>query len=168
MPPRKTRVIAAGLVIGLTGLLTMIAINLLQCGVSVSRCFASGNELMWPAAIGAALAGMLFYALFGQEGEKGWMLAALGAVLATAVGAILAVGVMGIWGGEGLFDNPSIVLFGPVFVAMMFAQYPVTFFLWIGIMAGAHLVLRRFLGNTHKCEAALSKRCAMRGASKEK
>ncbi len=147
MPQRKTRVIASGVVIGFAGYLSLIALIWSDCNFSFSNCFASANEVLLPAIIGAALAGMLFYALFGRAGRRGWLLAALGAVLATAVGAMLAVLVLGLWGGEGILEDPSVVLFGPWFIMMMFDQHPVAILLWMGVMAAAHLVLRRYFQN---------------------
>ena len=147
MPRRTMRVIAAGLMMGLSGLLMITIFIISTCGRSISSCLASGDEMFLPAAIGAGLAGMMFFALFGGKGERGWMLAAIGAILATAVGAMLAVLVLGLWGGEHILNDPGVVLFGPWFILMMFGQYPLTIFLWIGIMSAAHLVLRRYFIN---------------------
>ncbi|WP_428548470.1 hypothetical protein [Profundibacter sp.] len=110
MPQRKTRVIAAGVVIGLAGYFSMIGFVWSDCYTTFSSCYGSADEVILPVIVGAGLAGMLFYALFGQQGRKGWLLAALGAVLATAVGAMLAVLVMGLWGGEGVLNDLSVVL----------------------------------------------------------
>ena len=142
MPQRKTRVIAAGLVIGLAGLLMITIFMISTCGGSIGSCFANGDEIILPAMIGAGLAGMMFYALFGGKGQRGWTLAAVGAILATAVGAILAVLVLGLWGGEDILNHASVVLVGPWFILVMFDQFPLTIFLWVGIMITAHLVLR--------------------------
>ncbi|AXX97449.1 hypothetical protein [Profundibacter amoris] len=147
MPQRKTRVIAAGLVIGLSGLLMITIFIISTCGRSIGSCFANGAEIILPAMIGAGLAGMMFYALFGGKGQRGWMLAAVGAILATAVGAMLAVLVLGVWSGEDILNDASVVLVGPWFILVMFDQFPLTIFLWIGIMIAAHLVLRWYFIN---------------------
>ena len=147
MPQRKTRVIAAGMVIGLAGLLTMTVFIISTCGRSIGSCFASRNEILLPTMIGAGLAGMMFYALFGGKGQCGWMLAVVGAILATVVGAMLAVLVMGLWIGEDILNDASVVLVGPLFILVMFYQFPLTIFLWIGIMITAHLVLRWYFIN---------------------
>jgi len=138
--------IVAGLVIGLAGVLTMAIFVLLDCRSFYISCFASANEIIWPAGIGAVMAGAMLFALFGGAGRKGWLMAALGAVLATVLGAVLGVLVLGLWSGGGLLKDPAVVFFGPWFILMTFIQRPVTFFLWAGIMAVAHLVLRRLFG----------------------
>ena len=147
MPQRKTRVIAAGLMMGLSGLLLMTIFIISTCGWSISSCLASGDEMLLPAAIGAGLAGMMFFALFGGKGERGWTLAAIGAVLATVVGAMLAILVLGLWGGEHILNDASVVLVGPWFILVMFVEFPLTIFLWIGIMSAAHLVLRWYFNH---------------------
>jgi hypothetical protein len=147
MPQRKTRVIAAGLVIGLSGLLMITIFIISTCGRSIGSCFASGNEIILPVTIGAGLAGMMFYALLGGKGQRGWVLAVIGAILATAVGAMLAVLVLGLWSGEDILNDASVVLVGPWFILVMFDQFPLTIFLWIGIMIAAHLVLRWYFIN---------------------
>jgi hypothetical protein len=147
MPQRKTRVIAAGLVIGLSGLLMITTFIVSTCGRSIGSCLASGDELILPAIIGAGLAGMMFSPLFGRTGQRGWVLAAVGAILATAVGAMLAVLLLGLWGGENILNDASVVLVGPWFILVMFDQFPLTIFLWIGIMIAAHLVLRWYFIN---------------------
>ncbi len=150
MPQRKTRVIASGLVIGLAGYLSMIAFIMSDCGSSFNRCISSGGEVILPAIIGAALAGMIFYALFGGAGRKGWLLAALGSVLVTSVGAMLAVLVLGFWSGESVLNDLTVVLIGPWFIMVMFDKTPLMILVWIGIMAAAHLVLRRYYQNDTK------------------
>jgi len=147
MPQRKTRVIAAGLVIGLSGLLMITIFIISTCGWSIGSCFISGDEMILPATIGAGLAGMMFYALFGGKGERGWTLAAIGAILATVVGAMLAVLVLGLWSGEDILNDASVVLVGPWFILVMFDEFPLTIFLWIGIMIAAHLVLRWYFNH---------------------
>ncbi len=147
MPQRKTRVIAAGLVIGLSGLLMITIFIISTCGRSIGSCFASGDEIILPAMIGAGLAGMMFYALFGGTGQRGWVLAAVGAILATVVGAMLAILVLGLWSGEDILNDASVVLVGPWFILVMFDQFPLTIFLWIGIMIAAHLVLRWYFNH---------------------
>lgn len=144
MPQRKTRVIAAGLVFGLSGLLMIASIIISSCGRSIGSCFVSGSGLILPAMIGTGLAGMMFYALFGGAGQRGWAFAAIGAILATTVGAMLAVLVLGLWSGGDFLSDPMVVLVGPWFILVTFDLYPLTIFLWIGIMIAAHLVLRRY------------------------
>ena len=147
MPQRKTRVIAAGLVIGLSGLMMITIFIISACDRSIGSCFANGDETILPAMIGAGLAGMLFYALFGGTGQRGWTLAAVGAILATAVGAMLAILVLGFWIGENILNGESVVLVGPLFILLMFDQFPLTIFLWIGIMIAAHLILRWYFNH---------------------
>ena len=150
MPQRSVRVIASGVVIGLGGYFSMIVFIMSECSSSFSRCIASGDDVILPAIIGAGVAGMLFYALFGRVGRKGWLLAALGSVLVTSVGAMLAVLALVLWSGEGMLGDLSVVLFGPWFVVQMFDQHPLTIILWIGIMVAAHLVLRQYFRDDTK------------------
>lgn len=144
MPRRKTRVIVAGLVLGLSGLLLISIFIISSCGGSTGSCFADAAGLILPVTIGAGLAGMMFYALFGAKGQRGWMLAAFGAILVTTVGAVLAVLLLGLWDGEDISNVLGVALVGPWFILVMFDQFPLTIFLWIGIMIAAHLVLRRY------------------------
>lgn len=149
MPNKKSRAVASGLVFALTGLLTMIAFILSDCNRSFQSCIASGDELFIPAIIGAGLAGMLFFAMFGRVGRNGWLLAAAGAVLTTGVGSIIAVVVLSILEGGNLLSDPLVVVIGPWFIVMMFDQSPVSIPIWIAVMLGAHLILRRgFQANT--------------------
>jgi len=149
MPNKKSRAVASGLVFALTGLLTMIAFILSDCNRSFQSCIASGDELLIPATIGAGLAGAVFFTMFGRIGRNGWLLAAVGAVLTTGVGAMIAVVVLIILGNGNLLSDPELVLYGPVLTVMMFDQNPVSFLIWIAVMVGAHLILRRgFQANT--------------------
>ena len=77
----------------------------------------------------AAVGGVIASPLFGVSGHKGFVLALIGAVLATAIGAAMAASVMGGFAG---------LVFGPVFVLASVATQPLVGGVWLLIMAVAH------------------------------
>ena len=77
----------------------------------------------------AAIGGVVASPLFGVSGNKGFLLALIGAILATAIGAAVAAGVVG--------GIPGIV-FGPIFVLTSLATEPHVGGVWLLIMAIAH------------------------------
>jgi hypothetical protein len=98
-----------------------------------------GNDLglILSAGGGALIGGTLCAGLFGQPGQRGLALAALGAVLATLIGAAVA----GL--GFGLVVGPTLagILYGPLTVAHAIATMPVVLLAWTATMVGAHLTL---------------------------
>jgi hypothetical protein len=77
----------------------------------------------------AAVGGVIASPLFGVTGNKGFLLALIGAVLATAIGAAVAAGVVG--------GMPGIV-FGPIFVLTSLVTEPHVGGVWLLIMVTAH------------------------------
>ncbi len=117
---------------------------LTECRNSFMRCLSTDSQMISSAFVGALIAGMLFYALWGRKNTVGWWFAALAAVLCTVFGAMIAVGVMGFMlGGESILNDPIVVLLGPYLLVLVLDQYPVMLLIWIAIMAGVHLLLRQ-------------------------
>lgn len=92
-----------------------------------------------PAMIGAAIAGLATARLFGGGGSLGWGLAFLGAVVATALGALIGGAIfVEIIEGGALAD----AIYAPVVVFISLVT-PLIGPLWLVIMAATHLVSRR-------------------------
>lgn len=125
------RRLAIGALVGAAGASVWIGIVLLdgQAGPLVMQ------DLL--AVTGGAFgAGLLFADLFGRGGRRGVVLAAIAAVLTTAVGATLAVILLG---------AAKHALVGPAFVFMAIAQsWPVAA-LWLGVMVLIHRIGRRLV-----------------------
>ena len=79
----------------------------------------------------AAIGGVIASPLFGVSGNKGFMFAFIGAVLATAIGAAIAAFVVG--------GMPGIVM-GPIYVLFSLATEPHVGGVWLLAMATAHSV----------------------------
>jgi len=62
---------------------------------------------------------------------------------------MIAIVAFSILQGGNLLSDPFVILIGPWFIVMMFDQSPVSIPIWIAVMVGAHLILRRgFQANT--------------------
>jgi hypothetical protein len=67
----------------------------------------------------------------------------------TGLLTMIAIVAFSILQGGNLLSDPSVILIGPWFIVMMFDQNPVSIPIWIAVMVGAHLILRRgFQANT--------------------
>lgn len=86
------------------------------------------------AALGACFGGLAAVGLFGHPGRGGWGLAALGAFVATALGAGLAGAYL--YFPEGLWIAPVMVA---IYATDMLLAGPV----WLSLMAATHLTMRR-------------------------
>ena len=95
-------------------------------------------EFVWAAAGGATVAGALCAGFFDRALGWGMLMAALGAVLATFLGAALA--------GFGLVvlarAGGAVILFAPLMVSAAILSSPTVFLIWAGTMSMAHLVPR--------------------------
>ena len=144
MPQRLQRILAAGVLVGLAGLLTMITMIMSECHSFNLKCLLTDIEFLFPAFTGALIAGMVFYALWGRSGPAGWGYAALGAVLSTGLGAMLTAGVLAMITGSLIhFDDLFLFLIGPWIVVITFGDHPATILIWLGIMSMVHLILRQ-------------------------
>ena len=144
MPQRLLRILATGVLVGLAGLLTMITMIMSECRNSALSCFATDSDMLGAAFAGAGIAGMVFYALWGRNGPVGWGLAALGAVLVTGFGAMIAVLILSITSeGSSVINDPTSLFLGPLLVSVMFAEYLALAPAWMIIMAVVHLILRQ-------------------------
>ncbi len=93
--------------------------------------------LVLSAACGAFIAGAFAAPLFGHGHRQGAVMAAIGAIFATALGAAIA--------GLGLAlvaAEPLAVLVAPVIVAAAILASPHLLLVWVVTMAGVHLVMR--------------------------
>jgi hypothetical protein len=96
--------------------------------------------------IGGAIAGALFAVLFGRRGVLGWILAAIGGVLASALAGMFgsAVGLMPDLLRDGWQMGDLIpIAFGLAVVPLAFADWPAIFVAWVAMMALTHLLARR-------------------------
>lgn len=144
MPRRLLRIMATGVLVGLAGLLTMATMIISECRNSALSCFATDSDMLGAAFAGAGITGMVFYALWGRDGPAGWWFAALGAVLVTGFGAMIAVLFLSITtGGSSVINDPTVLLLGPFLVSLMFAEYSVLALIWVIIMVAMHLILRQ-------------------------
>lgn len=96
------------------------------------------------AAIGACAGGLAAVGLFGHPGRWGWGLAALGAFVATALGAGLA--------GAFLYF-PDGLWIAPVMVALYTTDMLLAGPIWLGLMAVTHLAMRNVRAATPDDEA---------------
>ena len=141
---RKLLVTAA--LISATGAVVMLAI--IWSGFSDNMQESLAMILF--AAIGAAVAGLATHRLFGRAAALGWVLAALGATLATALGAALGgplfftagVALFGLQGAAPLSDIPQIALLTVMVVFSMLASLKVGPPWFVGMVL-VHVIARR-------------------------
>lgn len=93
------------------------------------------------AGLGAGFAGALTAPLFGRPGARGDALALLGAALATLVGASIGGTLMALLDGAYI-TSLSMLLLGPAFVALSFADAPAVALLCLGCFVALHLWLQ--------------------------
>jgi hypothetical protein len=115
---------------------TLIAMSGASVMVAMTGARHADLALVIPAACGAFIAGTIAAPLFGQPDRQGALLAILGAVVTTALGAAIA--------GLGLglvMAEPMIPFVAPVMVAAMIVGTPHVLLVWLATMAGTHLVM---------------------------
>jgi hypothetical protein len=88
------------------------------------------------ATCGAFIAGIIGAPLFGQHDRQGAIIACLGAVFTTAMGAAIAGLGYGIVAAE-----PAAIFVAPLIVGAMIVSSAHILMVWIATMAGAHLVM---------------------------
>ena len=127
--PHRHRAFSA-ILVSVSGLAVILAMGASFRNYDLALILAAGS--------GALVGGAVCAGLFGQPGRAGVALAALGAVLATLIGAALA----GL--GFGLVVGPTLagLLYGPIAVAQAIATMPMVLVTWGATMAAAHLALR--------------------------
>ena len=129
--------------IALSGGATMLGILLWSGEMGRGPWLEALGAFVLPAIIGAALAGLPTASLFGRNGGAGWMLALLGALIATAIGSLIGGAIfVGVVGG----GNPADAIYAPLVVFFSLAT-PVTGPLWGATMVATHLVSRRLREN---------------------
>jgi hypothetical protein len=111
--------------IGLSGAATMAAMGL-----------GRGDTVMVViAGVGAFVAGLPVAGLFGHHGQDGVLGAVAGAVMATALGAMLAGFALALASGF-----IGAMLLGPIAVATAILTQPIVALSWVGSMAGVHFL----------------------------
>ena len=159
MPLRLQQILAAGVLVGLAGLLTMVTMIMSECYRFNLRCLITDIEFLFPAFAGALISGMVFFALWGRNGPAGWGYAGLGAVLCTGLGAMLTAGVLAMITGSLVhFDDLFLFLIGPWIVVITFGDHPATILIWLGIMSAVHLILRQIFQKRSE-ERRVGKEC---------
>ena len=144
MPQRLQRILVTGVLIGFVGLLSMATMILSECSRFSLHCLSTDSRLLFPAFAGAMIAGMMFYSLWGRNGRKGWGVAALAAVLCTAIGATIGFVVLALIAGWPPGANDPMMLFlGPWVVVTMYGEHPALILIWLGGMSAAHLAVRQ-------------------------
>lgn len=98
-------------------------------------------ELTFLAFCGALVGGACMVWAFGRAGAKGWGLAALGAVLSTAIGGMAGALLV-------LPDLPA-ALVGMIFPFVALVEYLPSLPLWLAGMAGLHLAARALRRREH-------------------
>jgi hypothetical protein len=116
------------------------AILIAMSGASVMIAMTVPRDVEWAfvlaATCGAFIAGSIGAPLFGRPAGQGVVIALLGAVFTTALGAAIAGLGLGIVIGE-----PAGALVAPLVVATAILDAPHVLFVWFTTMAGAHLVM---------------------------
>jgi hypothetical protein len=115
---------------------TLIAMSGASVMVAMTGPGHTELALVIPAACGAFIAGTIAAPLFGQPDRQGTLMAILGAVFTTALGAAIAGLGLGLVTAE-----PMIPFIAPVMVAAMIFGTPHVLVVWLTTMAGAHLVM---------------------------
>ena len=97
-------------------------------------------------AVGGGLSGAICAGMFGRSGAVGWLWAALGAVLATALAGLLGsfFGLIPDLLADGLTTQHLISAgFGLVLIPLSMVGRPVMIAVWLGLVVAAHLLARR-------------------------
>jgi hypothetical protein len=115
---------------------TLIAMSGASVMVAMTLPGGTNAELLLPAGCGAFIAGIISGPLFGQPARQGAVMAAIGAIFATALGAALAGLGLGLVAAE-----PMVFFLAPVAVGAAIIGMPHVLLVWIATMAGAHLVM---------------------------
>jgi len=113
------------MIIAICGGVTWLAIHISNSAPDIGDLY----DMVRLTTASAAIGGIIASPLFGVSGNKGFLFALIGAVLATAIGSALAAGVVG--------GIPGII-FGPIFVLASLATEPHVGGVWLLIMATAH------------------------------
>lgn len=99
-----------------------------------------GNGFVPFAIVGAAIAGAGFSRFFGGQGRRGWLMAALGSVVATLVGSFVAgLPLTSLYAVNGA---PAALFIPPAFVIAGLASEPLGLPVWLLGMCATHLAAR--------------------------
>ncbi len=126
------------------GLTAVICVSIGFCGIG--ECpgrYREASLITSLAGMGGVIGGIAVAALFGRDGRAGWVLALVGAVLATWIGSLTAsVGVMLTtettlrWLARDAFE---LSFAGPILLILIWPAG----LTWIALMSGIHIFARR-------------------------
>ncbi|KAG1713588.1 hypothetical protein GQR58_002053 [Nymphon striatum] len=125
------------LTIGLCGSLSAVALIIFGDTAALDETWINHFGLVFFAGIGAWLSGLLVGGMFGHSGWQGWIVAAIGAVLATQLGALIA----------GTFVLPVFgSLMAPIILTTEAIDHPSLLITWAVIMSGLHILVLKSVG----------------------
>jgi hypothetical protein len=121
-------------------------VGLLPQGVSATLPWALIAQYALAMAVGGALAGALLSGLFGRRGAGGWLLAALGGIVASIVAGLLgsAVGLLPSLLRDG-FDMGDLIAvgFGATLAPIALIGNPLRLAVWVALIVLTHLWCQR-------------------------
>jgi hypothetical protein len=124
----------AGLTAGAGGI---VSVAMVVFGGSLAMHLPTGDGFYLAAILGAGLAGLGCAASFGRPGWAGWLLAAVGAIVATLAGAIIGSTLIGMV--FGAFSSGGL----GIIAILSAAERPEAVVIWALAMTAVHLVARR-------------------------
>ncbi|MCF2870236.1 hypothetical protein L0664_04080 [Octadecabacter sp. G9-8] len=124
--------------ISLVGTLTAIALALSLGPKELSDFGLNGFWLVFISEPSAWIAGKLCGSMFGHQGLGGWVLAAIGALLSTVAGAMIA----------GTFVFPGLgTMFAPLILFAVGVEEPMIWITWLICMTGLQIILLKSVDN---------------------
>lgn len=130
LKPSHLRLRLAGLTAAAGGI---VSVAMVLFGGSTARFLPTGDGFHVAAVLGAGLAGLALAPTFGRPGWIGWIIAAIGAVGATLIGAMAGSTLIGLAFGQITFTG-----FGLVAIVGA-AENPVAVLIWGLTMAALHV-----------------------------
>ena len=129
------RSILIGAMISLVG--GAVAVSMvIMLRMTYSPLFKGEEAIFIASALGGAFpAGVVVSRAFGWHGKKGWLIATLGAVGATVIGAFL--------GGLMMFQTLDEAIICVLMVGAIIGSTPLIALMWLAMMVLVHLIARR-------------------------
>lgn len=130
LKPSHLRLRLAGLTAAAGGI---VSVAMVLFGGSTARFLPTGDGFHVAAVLGAGLAGLALAPTFGRPGWLGWIMATIGAVGATLLGAFAGAAMIGLVFGQALIGSLGLV------AILGAAENPVAVLIWGLTMAALHL-----------------------------